>query len=167
MKSTLTIKQKRFAVEYVKGDCGNATEAAIKAGYKEKTARIIASENLTKPNIKAEISRLRAAVEKKDLLSIYERKKIFAEIAQGKRPARAVKTETKEDGSTLKIYMEPGVGLDGLNKMEHIYTSEGQGAADEMVESLFDFIRKQGRIELTAKDGAKEKAGEDQVKKDK
>ncbi len=46
----LTLKQKRFADEYIIS--GNATEAAIKAGYSIKTARSIAVENLTKPCIK-------------------------------------------------------------------------------------------------------------------
>ena len=45
----LTPKQKAFADYYI--ECGNATEAAKKAGYSEKTARYIASENLTKPVI--------------------------------------------------------------------------------------------------------------------
>lgn len=46
----LTVKQKRFADEYI--ICGNATEAAIKAGYSNKTAAVIGAENLIKPNIK-------------------------------------------------------------------------------------------------------------------
>lgn len=46
----LTEKQKRFADEYIIS--GNATQAAIKAGYSKKTARFVAAENLTKPNIK-------------------------------------------------------------------------------------------------------------------
>ena len=49
----LTIKQKKFADEYIIS--GNATQAAISAGYSEKTARKIGSENLTKPDIKAYI----------------------------------------------------------------------------------------------------------------
>lgn len=49
----LTIKQKRFADEYIIS--GNATQAAINAGYSEKTARKIGSENLTKPDIKSYI----------------------------------------------------------------------------------------------------------------
>ena len=35
----------------------NATQAAIRAGYSEKTAGVIASENLKKPNIQAEIQK--------------------------------------------------------------------------------------------------------------
>ena len=47
----LTIKQKKFADEYIKS--GNATQSAINAGYSKRTARVTGAENLTKPNIKA------------------------------------------------------------------------------------------------------------------
>lgn len=46
----LTPKQQAFCDYYI--EIGNATESAIKAGYKEKTARFIGAENLTKPNIR-------------------------------------------------------------------------------------------------------------------
>ena len=49
----LTEKQKRFCDYYI--ETGNATEAAIKAGYSQRTARFIGAENLTKPNIKSYI----------------------------------------------------------------------------------------------------------------
>ena len=45
----LTPKQQRFVEEYLIDL--NATQAAIRAGYSEKTAKEIGSENLTKPNI--------------------------------------------------------------------------------------------------------------------
>lgn len=48
-----TNKQRVFIEEYLK--CWNATVAALKAGYSEKTARSMGAENLTKPDIKAEI----------------------------------------------------------------------------------------------------------------
>ena len=41
----LTAKQKRFVEAYT----GNATAAAIAAGYSEKTAPFIGAENLKKP----------------------------------------------------------------------------------------------------------------------
>lgn len=47
--STLTTKQKRFVDEYLIDL--NATQAAIRAGYSATTAKVIACENLTKPNI--------------------------------------------------------------------------------------------------------------------
>lgn len=46
----LTEKQKRFCDYYI--ETGNATETAIKAGYSEKTAKVIGAENLTKPYLK-------------------------------------------------------------------------------------------------------------------
>ena len=46
----LTVKQQRFADDYI--ITGNATEAAILAGYSQKTARSIGQENLTKPAIR-------------------------------------------------------------------------------------------------------------------
>ena len=49
-KQKLTAKQRRFVEEYL--ICNNGKEAAIKAGYSEKTAKQIAAENLTKPYLK-------------------------------------------------------------------------------------------------------------------
>lgn len=46
----MTDKQKRFCEEYII-DC-NATQAAIRAGYSKKTANRIATENLSKLDIK-------------------------------------------------------------------------------------------------------------------
>lgn len=43
----------------------NATQACIRAGYSEKTARSVGCENLTKPNIQKEIQRLKSIREKK------------------------------------------------------------------------------------------------------
>ena len=52
----MTPKQERFCQEYVIDL--NATRAAIRAGYSRKTARFIAAENLSKPNIKQAIAEL-------------------------------------------------------------------------------------------------------------
>lgn len=49
----MTEKQKRFCDFYI--ETGNATQAAIKAGYSEKTAKQIGQENLTKPDLRAYI----------------------------------------------------------------------------------------------------------------
>lgn len=52
----LTDKQELFAREFIKDL--NATQAAIRAGYSEKTARAIGCENLTKPDIQQRIAEL-------------------------------------------------------------------------------------------------------------
>jgi phage terminase small subunit len=50
MAAKLTPKQRKFADYYI--ELGNATEAARKAGYSQKTAKQIGQENLTKPDLK-------------------------------------------------------------------------------------------------------------------
>jgi phage terminase small subunit len=54
--SQLEPKQEMFCREYIIDL--NATQAAIRAGYSEHTARQIASELLSKPHVQAEIQRL-------------------------------------------------------------------------------------------------------------
>lgn len=53
--SKLTLKQQRFADEYIIS--GNATDAAIKAGYASKAAYQTGAENLKKPQIKSYIDK--------------------------------------------------------------------------------------------------------------
>jgi phage terminase small subunit len=50
----MTAKQQRFCDEYLIDL--NATQAAIRAGYSEKTAGVMAAENLKKPYIKEYIA---------------------------------------------------------------------------------------------------------------
>ncbi len=59
----LTEKQKKFCQEYIIDL--NATQAAIRAGYSEKTSRTIAAENLAKPNIQNYISDLQKNLQEK------------------------------------------------------------------------------------------------------
>ena len=47
----MTARQKKFCDEYLIS--GNATDAAIKAGYSPKTAKQTGSENLAKPDLLA------------------------------------------------------------------------------------------------------------------
>lgn len=67
-KNGLTQKQENFVFEYLKS--GNATEAAIKAGYSKKTAYSIGEENLRKPVIVAEIDRSRQKVIEKHSIDV-------------------------------------------------------------------------------------------------
>lgn len=58
----LTEKQKIFCREYIYD--WNGARAARMAGYSEDTAKEIASENLTKPNIQAYLKEIQADLEK-------------------------------------------------------------------------------------------------------
>ena len=55
--AALTAKQQRFCEEYMVDM--NATQAAIRAGYSEKTAYSIGNENLSKPVITEQIATMR------------------------------------------------------------------------------------------------------------
>jgi hypothetical protein len=59
-RAQLSLKQQRFVQEYA--SLGNAAEAARKAGYKPKAAKEIGYENLTKPHVRAAVSREMARV---------------------------------------------------------------------------------------------------------
>lgn len=59
----LTAKQEKFCEEYMIDM--NATQAAVRAGYSEKTAHAIGAENLTKPLIAQRIITLRETQSKR------------------------------------------------------------------------------------------------------
>ena len=79
----LNQRQKLFASEYIK--LGNATQAAINAGYSEKTAGRIAGQNLKKLEIKnyidAEVGKMRS----ENIMDAKEALSILSDIARGKR----------------------------------------------------------------------------------
>ena len=81
----LTPKQKAFCKEYVK-NAGNATQAAIVAGYSPKNAKDMGSENLAKPHISAYIAELQNEIDKQnghDIMSLAEIQKRRSDIARG------------------------------------------------------------------------------------
>lgn len=79
----LTQKQRRFIDEYIIS--GNATQAAIKAGYSKKTARKIGQENLTKPDIKAEIERRNAEIQSEKTADMTEVMEYLTSVMRGEQ----------------------------------------------------------------------------------
>ena len=75
---TLTAKQERFVSEYLIDL--NATQAAIRAGYSEKTAGQVGFENLKKPEIEKAISDARSRVAEKAEWSAADRLRMLADI---------------------------------------------------------------------------------------
>lgn len=72
----LTAKQKKFIAAYD----GNATQAAIAAGYSKKTAKQIAQENLTKPYVAEAIAQRQEKEERKLIATRAERQRFWTEI---------------------------------------------------------------------------------------
>ncbi len=77
----LTPKQKAFADNYI--ELGNATEAARRAGYSEKTARQIGTENLSKPSILEYIQDRTTPTEQKRIASGDEVLQFFTRVMNG------------------------------------------------------------------------------------
>ena len=84
----LTPKQKKFADEYIK--TGNATQSAIEAGYSKRTAAVIATENLIKPNIKAYIEKCMAHIASNRVMSYTEAVELLTSIARGEEKETVV-----------------------------------------------------------------------------
>ena len=81
----LTPKQKAFADEYIKNG-GNASDAARKAGYSEKTAYSMGQQNLKKLDVSSYIAAKQSLIEKQkgtDIMSLAEIQQRRSMIARG------------------------------------------------------------------------------------
>ena len=92
----MTAKQKRFCDEYLIDL--NATQAAIRAGYSEKTAKDIGCENLAKPNIKAYIAERMAEKEKELIADQDEVLKYLTSVMRGNSQSEIVVVEGLGEG---------------------------------------------------------------------
>lgn len=77
----LTPKQKAFCDYYIQ--TGNASEAAKKAGYAEKNARITGAKNLTNANISAYISERMAEIDKARVADADEVIRFYTSVMRG------------------------------------------------------------------------------------
>lgn len=150
MRQHLSQKQEMFCLEYFRTT--NATQSAITAGYSPKTAKAMASENLTKPDIQARLAELRKKTETASVMTVLERKERLSEIARARltdymelgqdgswvnigkeTPGGAAiqeihsRTEYDKNGASPTVYTsvklhDPVRAMDLLNKMDKIYT---------------------------------------------
>lgn len=91
----LTAKQQRFCDEYLIDL--NATQAAIRAGYSEKTARQIGTENLSKPDIKGYIDERMAEKEASLIASQDEVMRYLTSVLRGESKSEIVVVESIGD----------------------------------------------------------------------
>lgn len=97
-KQKLTVKQKKFADEYVK--TGNATKAAINAGYSDKYAHTNANKLLQNTTIKTQIDAQMQKIEDAKIMKADEALKGITAIARGETTTQV---ETK-DGYMIEVY---------------------------------------------------------------
>lgn len=88
----LTLKQQRFVDFYE----GNATEAAIKAGYSPKTAFTIGCENLKKPYIATELQNRITKIDAPKIATRQERQALWTEVLYDKSQAMSDRLRASE-----------------------------------------------------------------------
>lgn len=100
----LSAKQKKFCLEFRKNK-GCITEAAIAAGYSEKSASSLGSQLLKNPKVLEYIEQLRLDAQRKSIMGIIERQETLTVIARNPEAAEADRNRA----------------IDILNKMDGIY----------------------------------------------
>lgn len=115
----LTPKQKAFCDYYIQ--TGNASEAARKAGYSEKTAPFIGAENLKKPKISAYIAERLAEADKKRIADADEVMQFYTSVLRG---------EVK-DQFGLDVAISDKIKA-GVELMKRHVAAEGKGSTDNV-----------------------------------
>ena len=88
MKHKLTVKQQKFCDEYIRS--GNATVAALKAGYRRRTAYSIGNENLKKPELKKYIEEKIKEIESAKLATAKETLEYLTSVMRGEQTETVV-----------------------------------------------------------------------------
>lgn len=91
----MTAKQQRFCDEYLIDL--NATQAAIRAGYSEKTAKAMGCENLTKPDIREYIDKRMAEKEAELIADQNEVMKYLTSVMRREETESVVVTLSEEE----------------------------------------------------------------------
>lgn len=146
-ENKLTPKQDRFCQEYLIDL--NATQAAIRAGYSEKTANVIASENLAKPYLQARIAELKAKREQRTEIT---QDKVLSELAKMGFANMDDYTVVRDNGDIVHDFS--GLTRDQAAAITEVTTEtylEGRGDDAERVKRV--------RLKLSDKKGALELIG--------
>lgn len=103
----MTDKQRRFCDEYLI-DC-NATQAAIRAGYSQKSAKQIGQENLTKPDLKNYIDDRLSEINSAKTADAKEVMEYLTSVMRGESSAEIVVVEGEGEGysSARKVQKAP------------------------------------------------------------
>jgi len=128
----LTNKQERFCQEYMVDL--NATQSAIRAGYSEKTAQVISTENLSKPIVAERIAELKQKVSERTEICV---DKLITEL---KNFAYSDITETLMLSAEELKELNPEVRrlISGFKRTTRTTISEdGKRTVDEVIELKF------------------------------
>lgn len=124
----LTPKQERFVQEYLVDL--NATQAAIRAGYKEKTAGSIGQENLKKPEIQKAIQEaMKAQQQRTEITQDYVLQKL-KEITE--QPASDSPTSDLKYSSKIKALELLGKHVGAFERQQ----ANSDGVLDDLIKGL-------------------------------
>ncbi|QEZ68006.1 terminase small subunit [Paraclostridium bifermentans] len=135
----LTPKQKAFADFYI--ELGNATEAAIKAGYSKRTAKEVGYENLTKPHIKSYIEERMKEIESERIAKAEEVLAFLSSSLRGDVLEEVVATESDGIGG-----MKPVIVKKQLSAKDRIKAAELLGKRYALFTEKVDL---DGNLEVT------------------
>lgn len=143
----LTPKQAKFVAEYIIDQ--NATQAAIRAGYSEDTARSIGSENLTKPDIADAIAEQLDAQQARTLITadrilreygrigFLDTRKLFDENGALKKITE-LDIDTQAAIAGIDVVTTGNAEL-GIGEITKIKLADRKGALDSMARCLMMF----------------------------
>jgi phage terminase small subunit len=137
-------KQQRFVSEYLKDL--NATQAAIRAGYPEASARQVGSENLSKPDIAAAIAAGQAKqLEKAELSAVGTKETIRRQVH------RDIRQLFDADGNLIPIHQLSAEAASMISAFEIVKRNitTGDGTVDVLHKIRLDDRR--GYVEMAAK----------------
>jgi phage terminase small subunit len=127
--TALTDKERLFVEHYLA--CWNATEAARRAGYSQRSARSIGSENLTKPNI-------RTRIEERLSEAAMGANEVLARLAEHARGSMGDFLRIDEEEVTLELSVtilsdqeRDQVVLGGIAKLRELRAPEGEAGDDD------------------------------------
>lgn len=156
----MTEKQQRFCDEYLVDLDG--TKAAIRAGYSKKTAAVIASENLRKPNIREyiekrmqekedaliakqdEVMKYLTAVMRREycehvVVTITEEESSYEPDGEGKMRKRTTKTEKPEIVEIPARLADANKAAELLGKAYALFTDKLEADVDMELNITVDY----------------------------
>lgn len=149
----LTVKQKAFADFYI--ELGNATEAAIKAGYSKKTAYSIGNENLNKPEIKNYIKEKMEEISNNRIAKAEEVLQYLTRVIRDEETEQVIVTKNTGDFITEVEIVDKK--LDAKDKIK---------ASELLAKRYYLFNDREIRLKEMKMDLEIKKATEDEIKVD-
>lgn len=141
-KPKLTVKQELFVCLYLSNG-GNASAAARDAGYSEKSARVVGTENLTKPAIKAAIDARRSIALDKYEVTV---ERVLEEMAK-MAFINMKELYDLDTGLLIPIHLLPDKVAASIIEV----TEKSYGKGEPVFERKYKVSDKKGMLDLLAK----------------